>query len=64
MEIASDTTAERLADSILNDKPRINLSVGNREAILSVLFDPPNGELAELRGILLQDRVWRHAHGL
>jgi hypothetical protein len=59
-----DTTAERLADAILADKPRINLSVDDREAILSVLSDPPNGELAELRGVLLQDRAWRHAHGL
>jgi hypothetical protein len=59
-----DETAERLADTILADKSRINLTVDDREAILSVLFDPPNNELAELRGVLLQDRAWRHAHGL
>lgn len=29
----SDTTAERLADAILDDNPRINLSVDDREAI-------------------------------
>ena len=59
-----NTTAERIADAILDDKSRINLIVDDREAVLSVLFDPPNRELAELRGVLLQDRASRHAIGL
>jgi len=59
----SDEAAGRLADAILADKKRVNLSVDDREAILSVLFDPPNSELAALRGVLL-DRAWRHANGL
>jgi len=57
----SDPTAVRIVDAILADKKRINLTVDDREAILSVLFDPPNADLAELRGVLprLSSLPWR-----
>jgi hypothetical protein len=63
-DAGNDTMAERLADAILADQPRINLTIDERETILRALFDPPNSELAELQGVLLQERAWRHANGL
>ena len=39
------------------------LEVADREAILRVLEDGP-AESAELRGVLLEEHVWRQGEGL
>jgi hypothetical protein len=44
--------------------PDVALTILEREAIVWVLDDPPAGELAALRGLLLEEHVWRVREGL
>ena len=57
-------TAESLEGAVAANLPDVALTILEREAIVSVLDDPPAGALAELRGVLLQEHVWRKREGL
>ena len=56
-------TAEKLERAWRREVRVLGLEVTDREAILRVLDDGPEG-LAELRAVLLQELVWRRAEGL
>ena len=59
---ASDV-AETLTVALDAERTIVALTVPDREAILSVIDDPPDG-LAELRGVLLREHEWRQREGL
>jgi hypothetical protein len=52
-----------LEDAYYAERRVAALSIPEREAILRVLEDCPNG-LAELRGVLLKEVEWRRREGL
>jgi hypothetical protein len=56
-------TADRLADEWGEGEAVVGLSIDERDDILSVLCDPPDG-LRDLRAVLLQERSWRLREGL
>lgn len=58
-----DHTAERLETAQERQTKLLGLSIEDREVILSVLDDPPD-QLAELRGVLLQEHEWRRREGI
>lgn len=62
-EAGFDGTAEVLERAYDRQVRIVALDIVDREAILRVLEDGPD-ELAELRAVLLQEHVWRQAHGL
>jgi hypothetical protein len=55
--------AEMIAKGVDRDLYAVAVTPEERDAILSVLEDPPDG-LAELRGKLLRDFEWRQREGL
>jgi hypothetical protein len=55
--------AERLETAHDLGVRTVGLSIGEREEILCVLDDPPEG-LAELRRVLVAERAWRLSHGM
>jgi hypothetical protein len=64
LEHAGDLdTAATLRVAAEQERRMVALTVPDREAILSVLDDPPVG-LAELRGVLLGEHEWRQREGL
>lgn len=58
-----DDTSARLERAQERQTKLLALSIDEREQILSVLLECPDG-LAELRGVLLQEHVWRQREGL
>ena len=52
-------TAKSLEGAVASNLPDVALTILEREAIVWVLDDPPASELAELRGLLLGEHVWR-----
>ena len=54
---------DRLEDAWRREVKVFGLEVADREAILRVLEDGP-AESAELRGVLLEEHVWRQGEGL
>ena len=56
-------TAERLERAYDREARIVALDITDREAILRVLEECPEG-LLELRATLLQEAVWRRAEGL
>ena len=57
-------TAESLDGAVAASLPDVALTILEREAIVWVLLDPPAGALADLRGVLLEEHVWRRREGL
>jgi hypothetical protein len=60
---ALNDAAERLEDAYDREAKIVALTVAEREAIISVLNDCPDG-LAELRATLLVEHSWRLQEGL
>jgi hypothetical protein len=60
---AFESTADALELEHGSGRAVVALTIPDREATLSVLDDPPDG-LAELRGVLLPEHVWRRRVGL
>jgi hypothetical protein len=58
-----DATAGRLENGYDTETKVLALSIAERDDILQVLVDCPDG-LGELRAVLLQERVWRVREGL
>ena len=58
-----DELANRLEGAWRREVKVFALAVDEREAILLVLDDGPE-EFGELRGVLLQEHVWRQREGL
>ena len=58
-----DAAAQTLNAAQASRRAVVALTVRDREMILRVLGDPPEG-LAELRGVLLREHVWRVRVGL
>jgi hypothetical protein len=58
-----EQTAGVLVLGLDNERRVVALTIPDRENILSVLDDPPDG-LAELRGSLLRETTWRLENGL
>jgi hypothetical protein len=58
-----DETAEKLETAYDRETIVLALTVPDREAIIRTLDDPPDS-LAELRGVLLREHVWRVREGL
>jgi hypothetical protein len=58
-----DELADRLEDAWRREVKAFALEVDEREASLRVLEDGPE-EFGELRGVLLQEHVWRQPEGL
>ena len=56
-------TAERLEGAYDREARIVALEISDREAILRVLEDGPE-EFAELRGVLVNEHVWRKREGL
>lgn len=56
-------TADRLDRALELGAVIVGLEVEDREAILRVLDSPPDA-FAVLRGVLLQEHVWRRENGL
>jgi hypothetical protein len=56
-------TAERLEDCYDREVKVVGLSIVEREQLLRALEDGPS-LFAELRGVLLQEHVWRVREGL
>jgi hypothetical protein len=56
-------TAEALELAYDSERRVVSLTVPDREAILWTLEDGPD-ELAELRGVLLREHVWRRREEL
>ena len=58
-----DNTAETLEGACADSERRVALTIPDREAILRVLEDAPEG-LGELRAVLLKEHQWRKSEGL
>ena len=56
--------ADTLEGAVVARVPDVALSIPDRLAILRVLVDAPNGALAQLRAVLLQEQVGRVRDGL
>jgi len=59
----NDELADRLDRALANETKLLALSIEERIRILYVLDDPPD-ELAELRGVLINEVEWRRREGL
>ena len=59
----NDDLADRLERALANETKLLALSIEERIRILYVLDDPPD-ELAELRGVLINEVEWRRREGL
>lgn len=59
-----DHTAETLVAALEAEHAIVALTIHDRESILRALDDPPTVDLAELRGVLLEEHVWRSENGL
>jgi hypothetical protein len=57
-EASINTTAQVLEDAWDAEHALVGLTISDREAILRVLDDCPDG-LDELRAVLVQEHVWR-----
>jgi hypothetical protein len=57
-------TAASLEGAMAANLPDVGLTILEREAIIWVLDDSPAGELAALRGLLVEEDVWRRREGL
>jgi hypothetical protein len=62
-EAGFDEPAEKLERAWDVESKVLALTIEDRERILRVLDDPPEG-LAELRGVLLREHEWRVREGL
>jgi hypothetical protein len=58
-----DISAEKLDHARASGRSVVALTIPDREAMVRVLDDPPDG-LAQLRGVLLREHVWRRRVGL
>lgn len=58
-----EDVADKLTHALLIETKVLALTIPDREAILRVLDDPPDG-LAELRGVLLSEHEGRVRQGL
>ena len=58
-----DDTAERLENGYDRETKLLALSIAERDNILQVLVDCPDG-LCELRAVLLSEQTWRAREGL
>ena len=58
-----EETGDALLVALDAQQDLVALSIADREAILRVLDDPPDG-LVELRGVLLREHEWRVREGL
>ena len=58
-----DQLADRLKRALDDETRLLALSIEERIRILSVLDDPSN-DLAELRGVLINEVEWRRREGL
>jgi hypothetical protein len=56
--------ATKLQDAVVRDVKIIALDFGERDRILEALADACPDELAELRGVLLNELEWRRREGL
>ena len=61
--IEATATANTLFRAIATERHDVALTIPERETILRVLDDPPEG-LEELRGVLLLEQEWRLRAGL
>jgi hypothetical protein len=61
--VGADDLANRLEDSLDDNAKLLALTVDERAIILGTLDDPP-ADLAELRGVLLNEHEWRQREGL
>jgi hypothetical protein len=61
--VIDEPTAGTLEACLDAGRAVISLSIEDRERILRVLEDCPDG-LAELRGVLLREHEWRRREGL
>ena len=59
-----EPTRTVLRNAINRDTIIVGLSIGDREAILEALEDPPTNALAELRKALSSEQQWRAREGL
>ena len=59
----AEDLADRLDGALAYDAKRLALSLDDRAILLAVLEDP-SAELAELRGVLVNDHRWRQREGL
>jgi hypothetical protein len=50
-------TAESLEGAVAAKLPDVGLTILQRKAVVWALDDPPAGELAELRGVVLEEHV-------
>ena len=55
--------ADRLERALADGVSLLALTIDERAIILAALEDPP-ADLAELRGVLLNEHQWRHREGL
>jgi hypothetical protein len=58
-----DSTAAALEEAYDQERAVVALTILDREAILRVLDDAPEG-LGELRGVLMREHLWRQEQGL
>ena len=58
-----DKTAERLETAYDRETMVLALNIRERDEILDALVDCPD-ELAELRSVLVQQRIWRGVEGI
>jgi hypothetical protein len=58
-----DEQADRIVHELMSMQTEVTLRDPDRIAILTVLDDPPDG-LAELRGVLLRERVGAERDGV
>ncbi len=62
-DAGSDDTAARLESGYEHQARLLALSIAERDEILAVLVDCPDG-LGELRSTLLQQHEWRRREGI
>jgi hypothetical protein len=62
-ELDNEPTATRLRDALEREVRILGLEIDEREAVVRVLEDCPDG-LTELRATLLQEHTWRAREGL
>jgi hypothetical protein len=63
VDAGHDQVAGVLVLALEHERRVVALTIRDRDAILSVLDDQPDG-LTELRGVLLREREWRLREGL
>jgi hypothetical protein len=57
-------TADEIETACISYEREVALTLEDRDAIVAVLSDPPDDDLARLKGILLHQSEWRRAEGL